>query len=404
MAKLKKSKSINLTARKSAAAKKPRTNRAVDESFMGSEPVWDDQDGWTDEQRDNKIGRAYNWYAYFSDKKTGRKYLTEYLVVTKVKVATRREIEAIPDHSIPVNFAYVCRMVVNGLKTKGDHAARRAEVINYLSSTGRAILKERKRERTAAKKNGARVTVVDRVNAAVGECISELDMELDRFINDKPYFSTDFDMYAWVQKKQLKPMIVGKIGDAYKLQLVEAELALAGTDADCSEGYHHMKKAQLKRYVKFLAMIVDDSKTVKANLRASKKANRVARKPKVKSTVQLTRKVKYLKEDTSLKLVSVSPTGIVGANEVWTYNIKTKRLCHYVAIDRGGLTIKGTTIKNFDEKASECKKAGTKIKELPKWAAGKAKAMTSKYKKMTVKTRPCNGRINAKTIILKVVK
>lgn len=120
------------------------------------------------------------------------------------------------------------------------------------------------------------------------------------------------------------------------------------------EGYAHLKKADIKKFrtaieelISALDFIIDQAK-----------ATRKPRKAKPKSADKLVEKLKYLKADPKYNLASIAPVDIVGANELWVFNIKTRKLGKYVAsnIDPtgtgrpgSGLQVKGTTIIGFDE-------------------------------------------------------
>ena len=122
-------------------------------------------------------------------------------------------------------------------------------------------------------------------------------------------------------------------------------------------------------------------------------------------------KLKYLKLDDKLKLASVNPIEIVGAAELWIFNIKTRKIGKYVAANidptgqgrnGSGLQVKGTTITGFDEELSVQKtlrKPEEQLKEFK--AAGKValRKFLDDIKAVDIKL---NGRINIDTILLKV--
>ena len=80
--------------------------------------------------------------------------------------------------------------------------------------------------------------------------------------------------------------------------------------------------------------------------------NRKPRKRKVKSPEELVVKVKVLDKFDELKLVSVPTTEIIGAMQLWVYNVKTRKLGCYVASDSSGLSVKGSTIIGYSETKS----------------------------------------------------
>ena len=112
----------------------------------------------------------------------------------------------------------------------------------------------------------------------------------------------------------------------------------------------------------------------------------------------------YAKDFAELKLVSVDPKTIIGASSLWVYNIKTRKLGVYYALDASGLNIKGSTIQNFAESKSVSKtlrKPAVTVNEVLK--AGKV-ALRNILTDIRAAETALTGRINADTILLKVSK
>ena len=114
---------------------------------------------------------------------------------------------------------------------------------------------------------------------------------------------------------------------------------------------------------------VEESKIIKDNGRSSQYLNNEKKPPSKSWSIsflyfirkELIGKIKYKLQDEKLKLVSIDPKDILGANELWIYNTKNRKIGKYFASnidpkgmgrDGTGLSIKGTTITGFDEKLS----------------------------------------------------
>jgi hypothetical protein len=114
-------------------------------------------------------------------------------------------------------------------------------------------------------------------------------------------------------------------------------------------------------------------------------------------------KLKYAKEDKVLRLISINPADIIGAQELFVYNIKTRRLGKYVADSlKGPLNVKGTAIIGFDEHKSVSKtlrKPADVLKEFSKATKVQLRKFLEDIKATETKL---NGRINAETILLRV--
>jgi hypothetical protein len=115
------------------------------------------------------------------------------------------------------------------------------------------------------------------------------------------------------------------------------------------------------------------------------------------------RKVKYCTEDTGLNLVSINPVDVIGAQILWVFNKKTRKLGKYVADPKfGQLAIKGSVIVGHDPSQSLAKTI-RKPEQQMKQFMGAGKVMLRTFLE-NVKATPVqlNGRLNADTLLLKV--
>jgi hypothetical protein len=136
--------------------------------------------------------------------------------------------------------------------------------------------------------------------------------------------------------------------------------------------------------------------------RGVKRATKKVRAPKSVSKEKLVSKLKFAKEDKVLRLVSISPAEIVGAQELWCYNVKTRKLGKYVADSlTGPLNVKGTTIIGYDEAKSVSKtlrKPEDKLKEFAKASKVELRKFMDNIKATEALL---NGRISVDVILLK---
>jgi hypothetical protein len=125
-----------------------------------------------------------------------------------------------------------------------------------------------------------------------------------------------------------------------------AELAMIATDEQVAAAYAHLGKRDIKAYNEFLERLVDDAVKY-ANF---KKANRKIRVKKQKPAGEQVAKMKYLKKFEALE--SVHPTEVVGAQQLWVYNTKNRKLGVYHAVGSTGFSVKGTSLQGYDPEAS----------------------------------------------------
>jgi hypothetical protein len=143
-------------------------------------------------------------------------------------------------------------------------------------------------------------------------------------------------------------------------------------------------------------------------------ASKATRKPRIakpKSADRVVANLKYAKTDDKYKLASVNPVDIVGANELWTFNIKTRKLGKYVAdnIDPtgmgrngSGLQVKGTTIIGYNEELSVQKTLRKPEEQLKAFKAAGKVALRKFLEDINTTDTTMNGRINSDTVLLKV--
>jgi hypothetical protein len=191
---------------------------------------------------------------------------------------------------------------------------------------------------------------IDTTNSDANKYAAEIDGAIDDFITSKGKKSLDVKEY--LQKLETPAAVSKKIGLMYKG--LYSELVEASQDSgsyDITEGYAYLGKRQLSKLTEFVKSIIDSCDVVSTISKTSRKPR--ARKEKPASVIAL--KVKYLKEYADLKLKSITPDKIVGANEFWTFNVKLRKMFKYVALPGMTLTWKGTTVQNFDPEKSGAK-------------------------------------------------
>jgi hypothetical protein len=117
---------------------------------------------------------------------------------------------------------------------------------------------------------------------------------------------------------------------------------------------------------------------------------------------KLIAKLKYMKSNEPLKLVSVNPVDIIGAKELWVYNNKTRKLGKYVADEYKELAVKGTTILNFNESQSVQKTLRKPVEQLAAFKAAGKVVLRKFLEDINAVDTKLNGRVNEDIMLLKV--
>ena len=243
-------------------------------------------------------------------------------------------------------------------------------------------------------------TIQERVKESAMRMTEEIEDAIEGFQTDPETFDPKaFKMLNLLKGKEVKAAHARIIKGFYSRDLAELEeLASGNADEQLREGYSHRTKKQIKNLIAFYQEIM-----MACDMLAQEaKVNRAPRKTKAVPKEKLVAKLKYMKTNEPLKLVSINPTDIIGCGELWVFNTKTRKLGKYVASEFNTLNVKGTTITNFDEFKSVCKtlrKPEEKLKEFK--AAGKVQ-LRKFLDDINATDTKMNGRINEETILLRV--
>jgi len=186
----------------------------------------------------------------------------------------------------------------------------------------------------------------------------------------------------------------------YQKKLEEIEETIKGKDQQLVEGYSFLSKKELKEYASLLKRIIDDC----ARIAHTAKLTRAPRKKKAKPVDKIIEKLQFKKEDNEYKAASINPVDIIGAVQLWVFNTKTRKLGCYNAADSGGLSVKGTTLINFNETTSVQKTVRKPEVVLPATMKAGKIALRKTLPDISAVEQVLTGRINSDIILLRVIK
>ena len=404
-------------------------------------PSWAGWEEWTGEQihRHREFCRAF----YYENFKPADLYQSVYKWMTESGDYTKEQIKqakAAPSSSLSVTAGIVAQTLLDGApdynekenayweslpgtmgskKPMSDFLKKRIETA---VETGSKVV-EVKQEEEKEKANVYVPTIQERIRDQSYDMAEEIDEWLDGWISNPESFDPKgLDLKKHFQSKgttqaharKLKGLYENELDDYNELermptagQLKKMEEHEQDMWAQLKEGYAHIKKADIKKY----RAAIDELQTALTFVIESAKATRKPRKAKPKSATKLVEKLKYLKTDDKYKLASISPDQIIGANELWVFNVKTRKLGKYVAsnidpkgLSRGttGLQVKGTTIIGFDETLSIQKTLRKPVDQLKEFKAAGKVALRKFLDDINAVDTKLNGRCNPDTILLKI--
>lgn len=373
-----------------------RKTVTIEDQYMGAEPTWADQNDLTEIEFKSKIANALNWYNYFYDKKSSRKTLVDYLKKHKYDKDTIQCVQKAPEWTFGSTLIALVKMRNNGLERSCEGANTQSFFdgkVDEIAKHGQSVVEVKEESKPTAPV----VSIQQRMLETAASLTDEIEEAIESFSNNG--YKSDFDTFAYLQKQQVKGMIAQKMLTFYAGEADELEEALLGKDEQLVEGYSHLKKTQLKNYAKFMRGICDDIERWVSNQKATRKPRKVKAKPIAKQV----EKVKYCKSNTEYKLQSVDPAKIIGASQLWVFNVKTRTIGVYNAYSRDGFTVKGTTLQGWDDKTSIKKTLRKPEEGLKRCLDGGKIVLRKLMDELTTKESPLNGRLNDDTILLRVL-
>jgi hypothetical protein len=326
------------------------------------------------------LSEALAWYNYSSSSEKKKGWFIEWVKKNK-PTANIEAIEQVYEGAFTTAGA-VARIVSRGLTTSSYLNGKIISWIGKFQEEGSKILRAKEQKKIAKKKIGE-------VDPRLSYLIGTLDSEIDNFINSG--YKSDFDMNNWLRLNTPSPAHHAAIKDRF-FPLLD-ELVNEQNDEQITEAYSHLTEKQYNRFVELVLDIVSTKVIRKA---------RVTHKRKDKTPSKIVSKVKYAESDPATGMKSVSPTSIPGSKTIWVWNKKYRTLGVYNVSDGGELSVKGTTILNFDPITSLQKKIRKPNDVLPKIMAGNKAAMNRIFTEINCKPAKMNGRINSDTLLLKV--
>jgi len=376
-------------ARRPALIKrKPKATRVsksqeylVNKKHLGDEPVF------TKPLTRIEYIHSLNWYNYMATSAEAKDYIVTYLK-NLGRVAEAKKVKSIPDNLIPTTIAWCCRLLSRGFVLPV------VDIQSYIDERIKQSYKYVQEIKEETPKNV--VSIQDRIKERASFIVGEIEGLIDDYIYD----NVEFSLYEWLQANSIPATYATSIISKFSPVLDELLEAYDGKCEQLKEGYRHLKKTEIKKLIDFYNTLIEDAERYSSNT----KKVRTSRKPRTVSVEKKIKNLKYQKEDQTYKIASISPEKIIGAMELWTFNTKYKTITRLVAIDRGGLQVKGTSISNYCESTSTTRSMGRKDpNEIVKRILEGGKLVLRKIFDDFKTDKPLAYRINENTILLRVI-
>jgi len=374
----------------------------LDEKYTGEEPKWDKKLSATEVE--GAMRKGFNYYNYYYKGADFKDEIAVWLTKnSKMSSADITKYKLSSDQLTPVTLGALVRMHDQGAPLSKKH-------INYILNKVEAIIQFKASGSTVAKAEAAAAdkavtkkpeetlvfNIQTRMLQQARDVAGEIDTDLDNVLQGQ---KSSLNITRYLTEKQISKPVAAKIRAFYESDF--AELKESKTDAadeQLKEAYAHIKGDKLKKLTAWFSNTLNEID----NYVKLKSLDKKPRKKKHISADKLVSKLKFLKNHEEFGIVSVRPTDVVGAEQLWVFNIKTRKLGVYNAEYGTTLSVKGTTIINFDAATSVAKtlrKPKEKCLELLKANKVQLRKFMEGIKATQVNL---TGRINTDTVLLRV--
>ena len=424
--------------------KKPRAAPRIQRGAKLKEPSWEGWEEWTGEQIHKHRRHTHSWY-YEHFKPADLYTNVPKWMEQDDDFYSKEDIKAVknaPNSALSITAGIVARMDLMGAprlnKKEADHWESLAGTSGELTCGVERFLRgkiadairigsevvEVKEEEAKEKVKKYVPTIQERIQEQCRQMCEPIEDWLESWVEDPKSFDPEgLDISKHLKRVQCTQAHARKMRQWYEAEVqdfndldrmpTKGQLAkMSDHDADMweqlKEGYAHLKKSDIAKYKKANAKLLSNFDMIIDLAKATRKP----RKAKARSASKVVEKLKFCKADDKYSLASIDPTSIVGANELWVFNIKTRKIGKYIASnidpkglarEGSGLSVKGTTIIGFDEEQSIQKTMRKPVDQLKEFKdSGKVKLRTFLDDIKTTDTK-LNGRCNPETVLLKVV-
>ena len=367
---------------------------APDSTWTGQEPTWEGSEEWSEDKIYHTFTRALDFYNYYLDMDDYVPIILDYLKTKNPKDKTSSSIIKKSPRCIEIiSLGKLARMITLGMPQNHGGKNYKKEIESYLKTISRKVPVEEKKE---TPKKGPSVFDLMQ-NKLQTEVIVHLDAMLDEWILNKTATVDKINVLSLLKKAGAP---IGTVKCVTTWLEKQRDDLVGARDKECPElieGYSYLSKPAIKRRIKLLDEMISDVELYKS----SKKAVRKPRVKKEKSADKLVKNLNYLKSSSEYGITSANPIKLVGSEKVYMFNEKYRKLTVLTQADKNGLTVKGSTILNFDTKESYSTTLRKPKDILVAIATKTERQISNLLTKLTTKKTEAKGRVNNNTLILK---
>jgi hypothetical protein len=370
-------------------------NRATEVTVYGDEPSWEGCDSWDAEKVSKTFMLATQWYNYMSDEKDHKKWLMEYCKANCKESAPK--ISKLDNTSIKYgemagdvgfNPGIYARILNLGGKLPEKLVADLKAGISYLCNKSDRISNKAADQISAEspkQKPPKEISVRDRSIQKALDANLEIEKFSDYVLTSNKAFTSETikDIF---KDRSIKPSQAANIVEIWsdKKKIFDPE------------DYYTYEEQAVKSYQSFIDL------TIKVASEISSVKKIIIHKPRKKSPVDQVKKLKYKKEDTTLKVTSILPSKIIGSTKLVLFNTKYSKISYLEAGNAVGFTVKGNIIMGYDDTKSYTKKVRDPKKVMGEIQNKGIRIVKSVLDGLKTKKMPISCRMSEEVLIVGV--
>lgn len=389
-----------------------------DYKFTGTEPQWSDAENLSVEEYYRRQDSALRFYNYYCDAKFFKEQVVIWMGKNKYTADAIKAMKALPPHAISGVAGKFVRMLDQGMPDSHpdarEHFAGRGiepysatdwikkfiglALHDYDPGTVISIEDPDQAKAPPAPKPNPQERLANKINEDV---ITVLDGLLDSICeiqsDTAPAKIPTINLGNFLRSHKIPPRGSRFVIEWLDKQLEEFKGALDKTDEELVEGYGWLKPAQLRRVVSNFEKMREDA----VLHGAIKQTNRKPRVKKPKTADKQVAGLKYAINSSEYVIDSIDPVHIPFCQRLYTFNVKYRQLTIYIAENATGLSVKGTTIRDFDPEKSVTLTLRKPSDILPNILSKTARQIDKIIESLKVKPKPANGRCNENILLLR---
>ena len=367
-----------------------------DFKFTGDEPSWHN---CPEEKYHDKLGKCLNFYNYYLDRDDYIPIIQEYMKNNSYSDTDIACIPHVPKSSFIFNITgKLCRCYNMGMPEFSTNRECVKNNIGFILSDAKSEISIKKpvgKNNSGPKKPNVHAIMTKKVQACV---LFELEETLDDWTDPKAKIKK-IPIASILRGENIPVSFIGPIVNWLERHKSDFSDAYENRCPQMVEGFSYLSRPQLRNRIK----AIDDMLNEIVLYKSSKKGARKPRVKKAKTADKQVARLNYLNESEEYCMQSCDPTRIVGAQSLFIFNTKYRRVTVFKATSRDGFTVQGSTLKGFDEAQSYSLTLRKPKEFLPILAAKTERQVTKELSNLKTKRKPANGRINKDTILIRTL-